>query len=731
MIRTTFQPNPAPLCSNFGNSLTATIIHSDLPSRAGTIAARSRFENTMMFPKRLFAFILLFALAIAHVGGLHAQWVQTNGPWGGSNGSIIVSGTNVFTYPDGDLGVFLSTDSGMNWSWSGLSGYYFDNLFGCGNHLFAKTSDGFYISTNNGVTWVEDSNLINISGDDAFVQDGSIIFAGGYGVQRSTDDGFSWAHVSTGLPNYQRISSLALIGTLLYALSNDSGVYRSTDSGITWTRYGYMRSINALAVSGAYLVIGTSSGVFRSSDSGTSWTFVTGQASNIQALVVGGTQLYAVTQNGDLLVSNDTGTSWKVISSGITKNSVSSVGIIGTIIFTGTDALGVCISTDSGKVWEQANKGLTYPYMFSLASIGDNVYAGTTHGGVYRSSDNGTTWSVMNSGLSGNDVRALTVSGTTMYAATQDGGVSRSTDSGKTWSSGSLGLFSNNIFALAVDGSVVYAGSRGRGVFRSTDSGESWTYASNGVTYLQVFSLATIGNTVFEGNDGGVFRSMDSGATWTQVNDGLTGGTIYALIVKDSNLFAGTDLGVFRLNVGDTTWVSASNGLNDETIVAFAISGSYLFASSYLGHVFISTDNGLTWLAENDGLANYRLWSLAVNGKFIFVSTEFGGVWRRPLSDFGISSVSRPPITARSEIHVYPNPFSGNTTISFTSESSGYADVSIVNALGAEVAHLYSGDLAAGEHSFTWSDPSVCNGMYECLVRMNGRVESVPVVLAR
>ena len=29
----------------------------------------------------------------------------------------------------------------------------------------------------------------------------------------------------------------------------------------------------------------------------------------------------------------------------------------------------------------------------------------------------------------------------------------------------------------------------------------------------------------------------------------------------------------------------------------------------------------------------------------------------------------------------------------------------------------------SGEHSFTWSDPSVCNGMYECLVRMNGTVD--------
>ena len=63
---------------------------------------------------------------------------------------------------------------------------------------------------------------------------------------------------------------------------------------------------------------------------------------------------------------------------------------------------------------------------------------------------------------------------------------------------------------------------------------------------------------------------------------------------------------------------------------------------------------------------------------------------------------------------------------------SGYADVSrIVNALGAKVEHLYSDELAAGEHSFTWSDPNICNGMYECIVRMNGTIQSAEIIVLR
>ncbi len=78
----------------------------------------------------------------------------------------------------------------------------------------------------------------------------------------------------------------------------------------------------------------------------------------------------------------------------------------------------------------------------------------------------------------------------------------------------------------------------------------------------------------------------------------------------------------------------------------------------------------------------------------------------------------------------YPNPFSHSTTISFSSQSSGYADISIVNLLGAEVAHLFSGELAAGEHSFVWSNPTgVPDGTYECLIRMNGHLQTLPMVL--
>jgi hypothetical protein len=70
--------------------------------------------------------------------------------------------------------------------------------------------------------------------------------------------------------------------------------------------------------------------------------------------------------------------------------------------------------------------------------------------------------------------------------------------------------------------------------------------------------------------------------------------------------------------------------------------------------------------------------------------------------------------------------------ISFTPDASGYAEVSIVNLLGVEVARLFAGELGAGEHTFTWdASAGATTGIYECLIRMNGRVEKMPVMLLR
>jgi hypothetical protein len=57
----------------------------------------------------------------------------------------------------------------------------------------------------------------------------------------------------------------------------------------------------------------------------------------------------------------------------------------------------------------------------------------------------------------------------------------------------------------------------------------------------------------------------------------------------------------------------------------------------------------------------------------------------------------------------------------------------VVNILGAPVAHLFSGEVDAGEHSFTWDAAKMAapRGSYWCVVRMGGSVERIALSVER
>jgi flagellar hook assembly protein FlgD len=86
---------------------------------------------------------------------------------------------------------------------------------------------------------------------------------------------------------------------------------------------------------------------------------------------------------------------------------------------------------------------------------------------------------------------------------------------------------------------------------------------------------------------------------------------------------------------------------------------------------------------------------------------------------------------ASADLRNYPNPFSQQSTIEFSSSEQGYAEISVVNLLGSEVAQVFSGELSAGPHEFTWNANEMPPGMYECVLRMNGRLEQMPMLLMR
>jgi photosystem II stability/assembly factor-like uncharacterized protein len=391
--------------------------------------------------------------------------------------------------------------------------------------------------------------------------------------------------------------------------------------------------------------------------------------------------------------------------------------------------------------WVQTN-GPDSVNVNAVVASGTNLFAATNGGGVFLSTDNGDNWSAVNTGLTEGDVMSLALNGTNLFAGDFGYGVFLSTDSGAHWRVMNTGLLCTMVLSLGVSGSTLFAGTEDLSSgqvpidgFRSTDSGTHWTEAWNGLTSPRVMAFASEGGNIFAGTGNGVFLSTDNGISWSAVNNGLTALYTMSLAVSGTNIFAGTyEGGIFRTTDSGANWSAVNTGLTKNIpwslrVHSLASSGPNLFAGTEQG-VFISTDNGDSW-SETSGLAFINIiQSLAVSDAFLFAGTASSGVWRLSLSSLGVTETKE----SQSEIKInsFPNPFSQSTEITFTSQAAGYAGVSIVNMLGVEVARLYSGELGAGEHSFMWGDPTgLPDGVYECLVRMNGQVETVPAVLMR
>ena len=160
---------------------------------------------------------------------LLAQWIQTNGPYGGHITAFAVSGTNLFAGTDRG-GLFLSTNNGTSWTAAstGLTNTDVQALAVSGTNLFAGTSGGgVFLSTNNGTSWTAANTGLTNTDVQALAVSGTNFFAGtdGGGVFLSTNNGTSWTAVNTGL-TYTDVLSLAVSGTNLFAGTSGGGVWR-------------------------------------------------------------------------------------------------------------------------------------------------------------------------------------------------------------------------------------------------------------------------------------------------------------------------------------------------------------------------------------------------------------------------------------------------------------------------------------------------------------------------
>ncbi len=167
-----------------------------------------------MKPKIILIASILW-LTFFSVSTIRSQWVQANGPYGGSIRALAVEGANIYAASNGS-GVFRSTDNGESWKVVniGLTNLGIKALAVSATNLFAGTfGGGIFRSTDSGRSWVDIT--IGITGSFSAVaarESGDIFVGTNKGVFRSTDNGSNWQHSSNGLKS-NTISSLLILDT--------------------------------------------------------------------------------------------------------------------------------------------------------------------------------------------------------------------------------------------------------------------------------------------------------------------------------------------------------------------------------------------------------------------------------------------------------------------------------------------------------------------------------------
>jgi len=452
----------------------------------------------------------------------------------------------------------------------------------------------------------------------------------------------AWWQQTSG-PYGGRIQCLAVNGAVLFA-GTATGVYVSFNYGSNWSPASAgleNTNVQTLLVSGSNIFAGTySRGIYVSGNNGTTWSPAnTGLPANmgILSLASNASILYAGSSGNGVYISTNNGNSWTAANTGIpSMTAISSFTFSGTSIFAGSSNRGAYLSLNNGGSWTSVNTGLGSTSVTSLASFGSCIFAGTRYNGVFRTLNNGANWSPINQWpmRSGAEVMSLAVIGTNLFAGTigqsrNSGGVFLSADSGIFWTTANTGLYNKDVLSMAVSGGALYAGTAGGGVYVTGNNGTSWSSITNGIINTDVRALAMNGNgNLLAGTFGNGVFSSPGGSFWPPANSGMSTTEVMALGVSGSTVLAGMAYDGIYLSVNNgTTWSSTSLTGSGFSFKGFATDGTNFYAGGP-GGAFISTNGGITWSARNNGLTTGWVNAMACLGTIVFAGTDNGGIYK-------------------------------------------------------------------------------------------------------
>ena len=226
-----------------------------------------------------------------------------------SVGNIYSLTTNInAVYAATDSGIFRSFDNGNTFKSisTGLNPPTTFSIAVLRNILYAGTTNGVFVSNNDGIYWASSGHpSISMGRVNSVALKNNNIYAGINGNIYCVIDKGSEVNNTTFNRPYD-VPGLAYNNDYLFAVTNGGGVFRADLTGSSFDDYNDgLRNLNltSIVVSGETVIVGTwGSGIFYSTDNGDEWfIFNDGiQDLNIKSLMINGGFVFAGTETGKI-----------------------------------------------------------------------------------------------------------------------------------------------------------------------------------------------------------------------------------------------------------------------------------------------------------------------------------------------------------------------------------------------------------------------------------------------
>lgn len=411
-------------------------------------------------------------------------------------------------------GIYKSTNMDESWTLIGLSGLTVEDLKISGDTIFVATRSGFYISIDNGTTWISKSNGIT-NELKCFANSGSNYFAG-----------------------------------------SPTGLFVSTNEGTNWTKSNLTNSwVSNITEHGGKIYLCCGEGIFKTSNNGEIWEKLNKGliAAQVLEMKLFSDKIYSGSYQSGLSKTEDNGETWLQTDDGMSEKSCMTLRIIENNIYSAAWGKGkIFNSTDEGKSWREDLNEINCRFIFDINKIGNNFFV-TTDKGLYISKNNGIDWELMELNFI---PRFIKKNGTEFYLISSKG-LLVSNDDGFNWNftPENLADTNKNLLKFEIKDSLVYCWEYNKGFVKSTDLGKTWISPSNInlADTSQISCILSNGNyLVVSTTDAGIYFSTDGGDNWKQINEGLTNTYINELLIKDDYMYAATaGAGVFKAKLSD------------------------------------------------------------------------------------------------------------------------------------------------------------------------------------